>query len=368
MSNVTTKKKSASTIIFGIFKVLFIVITVAASAFSLMFGTGEVQIFSQNEALSVKPAGEVIELTELISAYEAYDFSSVIEDSGEENIFSYISEHGSEQEIIHLCNALYNTANQNYKTINACAYEVNSLTSVVTAGLEAPVNGYRYCLKSGEEFFYSEYSIPPEDSAMGAIMGAFVAESSNFAKRQYGTIEMTQMVEQKVLKPNHKLTSGKHIFEADWSKATTNKYVELPIFCSSQVGDFSYTDIVINANTIDTATISYDSELGVYTMDLILDCTNSETTKNTIKNVRDSSGCKDAVYTSITEKIKIWDNGYFKYFLSVDDWQGTGGTGAMTSTINFETNFFYDAEHLDLGTYQYGEEFKELIADPSFWS
>lgn len=368
MSKNSTKKKSASTIIFGIFKVLFIVITVVACAFTLMFGTGEVSSFNQNEALSVKPEGEVIDLTDLLTAYEAYDFSSVVLDAGEGDLIEYINENGSDEDLIHLCYALYKTANENYKSIDACAYEVNSLTSVVTAGLEAPVNGFRYCLKSGEEYFYSEYSIPPENSAMGAIMGAFVAESSNFAKRQYGTIEMTQMVEQKVLKPNHTVSDGKHSFEADWSKATTKKYEELPIFCASQEGDFSYTDIVINTNTIDAASLLYDAEQGVYTIELTLDCSNTETTKNTIKNVRDSSGCKDAIYTEITEKIKIWDNGYFKYFLSVDNWQGTGGTGTMTSTINFETNFYYDTEHLSLSNYQYGEEIKELVNDPAFWS
>ena len=368
MSNITTKKKSASTIIFGIFKVLFIVITVVASAFALMFGTGEVESFNQNEALSVKPEGEVIDLSELLASYEGHDFSTVLEEAGEEEIVSYISENGSAEDIIHLCYALYNTANLNYKEVNACAYEVNSLTSVVTAGLEAPVNGYRYCLKSGEEYFFTEYSIPPEDSTMGAIMGSFVAESSNFARRQYGTVEMTQLVEQKTLKPKHTLSDGKHLFEADWSKATTNKYVDLPIFCASQEDDYSYTDIVINTNTISSANLSYDAVQGVYTMDLTLDCTKYETTKNTIKNVRDSSGCRDAVYTSISEKIKIWDNGYFKYFLSVDNWQGTGGTGNMTSTINFETNFFYDEEHLSLSNYQYGDEFKELVNSPSFWS
>lgn len=364
MASKIKRKKSAWDVVFCVAKVCSMTAAIFATVFCALFGIGGASEFKQNEAQNVKPdAGEVIDLKALLSSYPEYDFAPLIASAESGDFISYALENGAPEEIIHICCALYNTANANYKNIGACAYEVNSFTTVITAGLEAPVSGYRYCLKNGEEYFYTEYSIPPEDSVIGAIMGAFVANSSNFALRRYGTVEMTQMVEQKALKPKHTAVDGKHFFEADWSKAVTNSNVDLPVFCASQDGEFSYTDIVISPATVKTATLNYDAALEIYTMKLNLDCGNPETTKNTLSNVRASSGCSDASYTSITEEIKIWDNGYFKYFLSVDGWKGTGNMGKMVSTINFETNFFYDSAHLDLANYQYGTEFKQFCEE-----
>ena len=60
------------------------------------------------------------------------------------------------------------------------------------------------------------------------------------------------------------------------------------------------------------------------------------------------------------ETIEIWDNGYFKYFLSVDHWEGQGVV-LMKSIIEYETVFLYDEASLNFSNYQYADELISMV-------
>ncbi|HPD02573.1 MAG TPA: hypothetical protein PK245_04345, partial [Clostridia bacterium] len=85
-----------------------------------------------------------------------------------------------------------------------------------------------------------------------------------------------------------------------------------------------------------------------------LDVNNPLTTESSLVELREGAG-DEAQYLSIVSTFEVWDNGYFKYFLSNDSWSG----GVISGDLDFETYFYYDDESCDIGNYQY---MKDLAA------
>lgn len=251
---------------------------------------------------------------------------------------------------------LYSLANQNYKELESAAYFVKSVTTT----MNIPVIGYRYVVKNADRYLYMEYSFV-EDEGGGLLLGLFAKDSTQFALRRYTDNNMSNMYEEKTLSPTYKVVGGENVYTADWSKLHYAKNVDKPVYYDEQTDDYEYTDQKITAETIRTATIEYHAEEGYYRMVLELDVENPQTTAKTLPNLRANAGSSNAHYTGMVQTIEIWDNGYFKYFLAEDSWEGTMDAMplTLTSDIRFETQFIYNEEYMEFGRYQYAEELIE---------
>lgn len=255
---------------------------------------------------------------------------------------------------------LYTLANENFKNAEKAAYAINCTTVMMGSA----VNGYQYMVKNGDEYFYTEYSFGEEGSGniLSVIMQGVAAESTVYAARRYTNASLEKVHKQLTLRPAKTVENQKITFRANWAESIRNEEIDKTIYYADQVGAYEYTEQKILPETILTAEVEYNEEDGYYILTLELDVANEKTTEITRPNLRASSGAPDADYYSMTETIHIWDNGYFRYFRSQDNWQGTmGGIIALKSELDYQTNFYYDETNCNPENYQDMLEWKAEV-------
>ena len=270
-----------------------------------------------------------------------------------------VSSASDQADLIKASAEAYRTACANAKSAEQMYLFVNCKTTMFPDTImEMPVIGNRYVLKTGTEFYYTEYSIP--GGGFGKLAGLFAPENTTFALRSYSDASIMDYVySEKSLSPKFVTAddgSGavvgierywddpeKQIPEKNWKKKQPQG-----IFCSAQEGEYTATDQNITEETIKSAQIEYKtSESGnYYVLTLELDTDNPVTTERSIDNLRKGANSDDANYTSMVETIEIWENGYFKYFKSLDKWEAKGKI-VITSLIDYETTFYFDSKHTD---------------------
>ncbi len=263
--------------------------------------------------------------------------------------------------VIEFVAELYRVACVNYQNTENVAYMVKSSTLMLNM-IDVP--GYRFCVKNGDEFRYLEYSfIDDADNPMialiSAIMGTVAGDSTQFALAQYTDSTMDTMVARRVvLNKNAEYISrtenedGSIDFNVDWSSVAETE-VDKPVYYAGQSERFQHTDHTVNAQTITEAKVTYNAEEGYYICEFTLD-PDLAPLERTLPSLKANSEREDAHYTELKQVMHIWDNGYFKYYNAVDKWEASNG--AVTSTIDFHTTYYYDEVHTDISNYQYMSE------------
>lgn len=280
-----------------------------------------------------------------------------------------------EQALKELAYYLYDNANKLDQQIEKRAYAVNHETDVI--GLRA--GGFRYEIKNQEEYSYVEYSFCLSDEPfVGIMLSVF---NSVYAVRKYTNSWMDKMyVERAEGDPNNfyivstqddtYFGQDGRLFQADWNRLVTGKnnkygiektdengqkyvtgiYVDKPPYMASQELTYEQTGQKIRVETIKNATVTkHSTDTGDYFRVIVdLDVNNPLTTESSLVELREGAG-DEAQYLSIVSTFEVWDNGYFKYFLSNDSWSG----GVISGDLDFETYFYYDDESCDIGNYQY---------------
>lgn len=340
--------KKALHVIFSIIKVLVVIALIAMIAVLILFppesdnGGDEITSFNLGEPL--KP-----------------EFSDTLTfDKG------YLPDANDTQAKIEFATELYEKACLNYKNAPQCLYAVDCKTEMTIMpgflNMKMNVNGYRYQLKTDTEYYYTEYSVAP--GGIGNLMQTLnlKTEDTMFAIRSYTNSDMDYLYTEKSLSPQFITDeeTGELEIVRDWSEGNMVTGYEnqkaQPIYNKNQVGTYYQTDQTINVNTIISADITYNEEEGFYTLVLTLDVNNPETTQNSIGNLRAGAG-ESANYDSMVETIEIWDNGYFRTFLSVDEWSAGA---AMSSLLTYATTFYYDDAHMVTSTYMDFDEIKSI--------
>lgn len=152
---------------------------------------------------------------------------------------------------------------------------------------------------------------------------------------------------------------GDSVINADWTgyadfgdtDGTLVQATDSMYFHASQAPHYCVTEATVTLDTIQSATLTHNDAGGYYVIEFKLD-PEAATAAILLPNLRKNSGIGNAKYTSITETIEIWDNGFFKRFLSVDKWKGTKAlVVSINSTIHFDTVYKYDAASCNLGAY-----------------
>ena len=228
---------------------------------------------------------------------------------------------------------LFGIANRNDQNcLRRLAYTRNMVTTV---GVEA--RNLVIDLKNGEE--YLKYDFQPDVKKLGITV-------DGHAKATYAKLGLDKA---------YYVEIGDSVINDDWTgyadfgtaegvlTVETNKLY----FHASQKQLYCVTEAVVNLNTIRTASLTHNDAEGYYTIVFDLDPSGTGAARYLLPSLRKNSGMNKAKYTSITETIDIWDNGFFKRFLSVDKWSSS----VINSTINFDTDYSYDAESCDLSKY-----------------
>ena len=255
---------------------------------------------------------------------------------------------------------LYESACAAFQNCEKCAYIDDYVTSTFIKLLGKPIQcqGCRFTVKTGTEYYYADYSSAEEgDDAILSWSGS--EEDTLFAKRSYADLtKMDYLYTEKVLRPEVDIDAGGNLeVDADWSEGNRvggyPKREDLPIYHASQEGAFQQTEMNITSETVIGATVTYNAELGYYTVSFMLDVNNPKTSEKLIENLR--AGMKGGNYTSITKVYQIWDNGYFRQCESMD----YASNSWMELKLDFKTYFKYKEEDSNPDNYKYFNEVKQ---------
>lgn len=111
--------------------------------------------------------------------------------------------------------------------------------------------------------------------------------------------------------------------------------------------------------TIVSASVAYNSDLGFYTVSLVADPLNKPyTTAETLWSLTDSAATDDpnAKYTKIEIKFELWDNGYFKKWEMWEEWNSDNARGmhlSMSAKQYYLEEFTFNENDCDLKKYDF---------------
>lgn len=228
---------------------------------------------------------------------------------------------------------LYLMANRNDQNcLRRLAYTHNTVTTV---GVEA--RNLVISLKNGDE--YLKYDFQPDVKKLGITV-------DGHAKATYARLglEKAYYVEVRDCVIDDDWTGYANFGDAEGTLTTDTDRL---YFHASQKQLYLATDAIIDLDTIQNATLEHNDAEGYYRLVLELDASSTGAARYLVPLLRKNSGMIKAKYTSITETIEIWDNGFFKRFLSVDKWSSS----VISSTINYDTAYYYDEASCDLTKY-----------------
>jgi hypothetical protein len=209
-------------------------------------------------------------------------------------------------------------------------------------------------MKSQSQYFSIVYHLKNSIPILDTFIGNTIAKTTDVitSERMYATKDASYMAYQKV-KNNSYGADG--LPSADWTSFinlnATTEHKAVPVFNSSQKGNFEITKQTITANTITDAKVTYNAKDGFYTFTLTLDPDNSETVKNSIADIQTGTGDKNARYTSVTIEFTAWQTGYFRSFDIVEKWSAN-----VLISLNFQLTtgwmFSYADEDCNFTTYK----------------
>lgn len=288
-----------------------------------------------------------------------------------ETTFGFVPETlpTDETELIRLAARMYDVANRNTQDLENVAFIIkyNSTISLnLGVSLPIPIQGYRYQLKNGTEYYATEYAIPGS-SGLGGMAGQFSKENSHFASRSYGDASKAEyLYSQKSYAPSIVMDekTNEPVITSDFSEKNLvpeklwSPKQPLPYYCSVQSERFYAANRSMSENNILSASIEKcKGQSGDYYRLIIeLDVTKEETWERTIDELRQGTA-PDGHYTSMTEIIDIWENGYYKSFRSLDksEWK----KGGFSMDFDYNTYYFYDDAHTTPTAYSNFAEAKQ---------
>lgn len=257
---------------------------------------------------------------------------------------------------------LINIANANLKNDDSVAYAVNTNTEV----MNVPTGGIRYYIKNGNEFFNADYFYVPQGGIASAFAKAASPEYTNYGYRIYYNLDLNMGYEQKAKELSFERTrKGYLVFGVDWSDLYfENKIEDIPAEFSTSEKPYRYYNYDWTEESLLSANVTYNAQDGYYEIIAHIDCDNEDAIKDGLKVLKEGAGDKDAVYTSITETVQIWDNGRYKQFNTYDEWHSPHIHGmriSADSANDYKTTFYYDDYSLNIANYQYSTEFIKYV-------
>lgn len=277
------------------------------------------------------------------------------------------------QDAIDLAVELYELACNNDKMTPYRAFYSVCPTHNVAMGMNNDILLNILEFKNNNEYYRIDYRLKQNVELFNTFPYAETPINNSIklvtAERRYSNTDMDYTRYQQILNAN---TDANGVPYADWS--ATDKIIEkidpnegeseVKIFSATQEGVYRKSDHVIEADTITTATVTYDATAGIYTIALDLDCTivdgYNKATEFTRPLIQNGSGADNAKYDSIHIEFTMWDNGYFKEFKSSEYWSAKLQivlTLDVSSEFLYDEIYSYDEADCNIGKYYANGEF-----------
>ena len=145
----------------------------------------------------------------------------------------------------------------------------------------------------------------------------------------------------------------------DWDKQVKGYSNEQPkkIFSYKQNQEFFITDQNVLPETIKNPTIEFvRTNVGnYYSLSFDLDVSNPKTYERSMDGLR--TGLSDGNYTSIHENVEIWENGYYKRFVSLDKAENSG----LALNMDFDFIFYYRDGFKSIADLDGFDDYSEVI-------
>lgn len=246
----------------------------------------------------------------------------------------------SESELNDLAYELYSGGEQYAK--NAAYMSVSGVcpTTFSVATMDNDVELRIYLQKTQTEYCRIDYRLESDMPIFYIIKG--LRDTLNKAlemvitERTYTNTDMDYLLYQKVY--NASLDENGNPV-ADWSGEIKEEQRKVPSYNSTSDGEFRLVDHTVTRDTIKSSTVTLNEETGEYTVHLILDLDNPDTTADTIGKIRKGSADENAAYTKITFDFKVNAEGAFTKMRIYEEW-----AAKAAGVIDFKSTFDYDFE------------------------
>lgn len=172
-------------------------------------------------------------------------------------------------------------------------------------------------MKNEQQYYRSFYQIANSVPLLDNPLFASAAKKAVTTERYYYSSRLDNMQYQLVY--NNRVDE-QGLPRADWSTIDEAATMDVPVFNAMQFGIFSVTDHTVKVDTIDSATVSYNEEDGYYSVSILLDMNNPDSTAYSVAEIRDGTGDKSAVYSKVQIDFSVWDNGYMRDLYMDEIW------------------------------------------------
>ncbi len=272
---------------------------------------------------------------------------------------------------IELAYQLYSIACQKDKEAEYRACYSICPTSNLAAGMDNKILLNILEIKNREEYYRIDYRIK-DDVPLFNAMPALEVIINHFlqivtTERRYASLSQGHGLYQLTLNATTNEAGAPY---ANWSKILEDITQDLPIFHNSQEEDYAKSAHIIALDTIQSASVTYDEENGIYTVTVSLDVFSidpvlgvNKATSITRPIIQEGADSEDAHYTELEISFDIWDNGYFKDFHSKEIWKATTVASlAIVSTFVYHDRYSYKEADCDISKY-YNDGFIDNYLD-----
>jgi hypothetical protein len=249
-----------------------------------------------------------------------------------------------EKDQIALALELYYLACQKDKDAPCRAFYSICPTSNVSAGMDNRILLNILEIKNGEEFFRIDYRL--KDSVPLFDRMPFLEVPLNqlirlvTTERKYYNLSMEHALYQQVLNAN---TDENGIPYANWTTLYKESQLDPVIFNSAQEQPYRKSSHIIEEDTVTDASVTYNEEGGIYYVTISLDVETidpelgvNKATKDTLVSIKEGAGSDNVRFTSVEVEFQMWDNGYFKEYSCIENWEGK-----VAMNLNVSSEFYY---------------------------
>ena len=227
---------------------------------------------------------------------------------------------------------------------------------------------------NGEYFFdsyglvYDAYTLK-DDGSHGTVAKSLVSAISgvlNYTKRIYSPDSETFYVSTNGKTDENSFVNFPSIDAIKYEKpnSTEMTYSKFLTYNFSLESYKEYSsDNLLADNPINSGTLTYDAEKGLYTLSCSLNCVDSDVLDLSTKSMIDSCGSKQFKYVEKNITLEIWECGLIRRYYNTNKWEATLLPKSFkvhgTSDSYYEQLFTYNKE--DLKILNAPDEYKQAL-------
>lgn len=262
-------------------------------------------------------------------------------------------ELSKDRDVLETISYLYNLANENLMAIDYYASIAFGKAAVlIIDDTDSFAYSREYIVKDKNEWFFQNYTYDPTASSivkniMESSEERYTSDGgATIYKRHGGSSSLTDtciedfLTEKSPIIYSKMAKSGKKHAPKKYTEETYNEFRHVRI---------RYDEIdnaLINADTLVNGKVTYDADLGLYTIEFNVDISNdSEALENGRKNLS-AAGGTSVYYEKQHQIITIWESGLFCSYHTDNLWRGKFAGVTYGSANDYRKWFTYNKENV----------------------